>query len=42
MIFIQENEFENGVCKMVANLSRPHCIKKQYDQSENTEVDQRP
>ena len=26
-IFIQENAFENVVCEMAANLSRPQCVK---------------
>ena len=26
-IFIQENAFENVVCKMAAILSRPQCVK---------------
>ena len=28
-IFIQENEFENDICKMAAILSQPHCVKAQ-------------
>ena len=25
-IFIQENAFENGICKMASILPRPHCV----------------
>ena len=27
MIFIEENVLENTVCKMVATLSQPQCVK---------------
>ena len=30
IIFIQVNTFENVVCKIVAILSRSHCVKLQY------------
>ena len=30
MIFINENNFVNVICKVAAILSRPECVKQQH------------